>query len=102
VHRAQYDELYEKFVECVRKLRLGSVMTPSPEGYVPVVDCGSMISRDRFHSLAQLVKDAVDNGAQKEGGNEWKHVYHQEGAYFQPTVVGLDDPSREISRTERT
>ena len=102
MHRAQYDELYEKFVECVRKLRLGSVMSPTPEGYVTIVDCGSMISGDRFRGLEQLVKDAVDNGAQKEGGNEWKHVYHQEGAYFQPTVVGPADPSLEISRTERT
>ena len=102
VHRSQYDDLYELVTEGVMKMRLGSVMTPTSEGYVPPVDCGSMISGERFTGIEGLVTAAENEGAQVEGGKRWKHFYHEHGTYFGPTVVGLVDRTMEISRTERT
>jgi acyl-CoA reductase-like NAD-dependent aldehyde dehydrogenase len=86
--------------EAVRSMRLGSVMAPTAEGYVTPVDIGAMISSDRFHSLERLVVEAENDGATVEGGQQWKHVYLEQGTYFCATVVGLATRQMEIARTE--
>jgi acyl-CoA reductase-like NAD-dependent aldehyde dehydrogenase len=101
VHQDQYDDLYQIIADGVNKLRLGSVLTPTPEGYVTPVDCGAMISGNRFRSIEGLVREAENEGAQVQGGKRWKHVYHEDGTYFSATVVGPVDSGMEIAQTER-
>ncbi|KAF9515327.1 hypothetical protein BS47DRAFT_1361054 [Hydnum rufescens UP504] len=51
--------------ERIRKLRVGSVPATSPEGFISVVDGGSMIndSDTRFDGLEKVIQDAVAMGA---------------------------------------
>ncbi|KAF8626227.1 hypothetical protein AX15_004914 [Amanita polypyramis BW_CC] len=100
VHADLYDELHSLLTERVKKMRPGSVLAQSPEGYVATVECGSMISGDRFESLEKLIKDAEEAGANVEGGGVYKHHYLENGYYFTPTVVGPVDPDMEIAQQE--
>ncbi|TFK34820.1 Aldehyde/histidinol dehydrogenase [Crucibulum laeve] len=101
VHASQYDDLHEIFAERVPKLRAGSVMAPTQEGYVSTVDCGSMISGDRFQALSRIIQTAEEGGANITGeGGRYNHVYLENGYYFTPTVVGPVDPSMEIAQQE--
>ena len=102
MHTSQYDELYAIFTERVEKLRFGSILSTSEEGFVATVDCGAMISDQRFSTLERLISDAEDAGATVEvGGKQWRSAYLPGGAYFDGTVVGDATPDMEISQTER-
>lgn len=101
VHSAQYDELFEMIVERVKVLRLGSVLH-STDGFISPVDCGSMISADRFADLERVMNEAVQEGAHLEvGGTRWKHAYLEDGTYFSPTVLGNVHEGMEIAHKER-
>ncbi|KZP32530.1 ALDH-like protein [Athelia psychrophila] len=101
VHESQYDELYAIMTERVRRLRFGSVLTTSDEGFIPTIDCGSMISNQRFKTLQDLVQDAEEKGANVEfGGQEWRHPYHSGGSYFSATVVGDATEEMDIAQEE--
>ncbi|TFY81526.1 hypothetical protein EWM64_g2488 [Hericium alpestre] len=98
VHESQYEDIYTKLVERVRALRLGSAL--SADGVGSGVDCGSMISTDRFQSLEDIINDAVRQGARMEhGGSRIRHPYLENGAYFSPTVVG--DVTKEMNIANR-
>lgn len=102
VHHTQHDELYTLLTERVQKLRSGSVLARSAEGYVTTVDAGAMISSDRFSDLERIINAAEEAGAKVEvGGKAYKHPYHESGCYFLPTVVGDADPNSEIAQRER-
>ncbi|KAF8188356.1 meiotic sister-chromatid recombination aldehyde dehydrogenase [Pholiota molesta] len=100
VHSDQYDELFSIFSERVAKMRVGSVMSTAQAGYLHTVDGGSMISGDRFRGLESLIHDASEGNAYVVGGQEYKHVYHEHGYYFQPTVVGPVDSTMAIANHE--
>ncbi|KAG6836748.1 hypothetical protein H0H93_003824 [Arthromyces matolae] len=100
VHSSQYDELHAIFSERISKLRVGSVLAPSPEGYVATVDCGSMISRERFKALENTIRLATETGAHVLNGTTYNHVYLENGAYFSPTLVGPVDTSMNIANEE--
>ena len=102
MHRDQYDDLFAILGEGVSRLRLGSVLTPSQEGYVHPIDCGAMIDGERFQSLERLVREAADEGAEVLGGGQrWSHICHGHGTYFSATVVGPVNSEMEIAQTER-
>lgn len=92
------------FQDRTSKLRAGSVLTASEEGFVPTIDCGAMISRDRFEGLEAIISSAQRAGAlvSAEMGKGWKHSYHEHGCYFHPTVVGNVTPEMDIAQHERT
>lgn len=100
VHHTLYDELFEIFEEKVSRMRVGSVLSSTPEGYISTVDGGAMINGDRFRGLEQSIHEAEEAGAHIIGGKEHKHVYHENGYYFQPTVVGNVDITMEIANQE--
>ncbi|TRM62678.1 Aldehyde/histidinol dehydrogenase [Schizophyllum amplum] len=100
VHSSQYDELEAIFKETASKMRLGSVLAPTQEGYVATIDGGAMIDGDRFQALEALIQDAEEGGANVIGGRQYNHVYLENGYYFQPTVVGPVDNSMEIAQQE--
>ncbi|KAK7049325.1 Meiotic Sister-Chromatid recombination aldehyde dehydrogenase [Paramarasmius palmivorus] len=87
VHADQYDELYKMLRERIDKLRCGSVMSPSAEGYLTPVDVGSMINDDRFDGLEAWIREAEDDGAQVHGGGKYNHVYCEHGTYFKPALT---------------
>lgn len=100
VHSSQHDELLEELGKRAETLRLGSVLY-SADGYISPVDCGSMISSDRFSTLRTLILDAVHEGASLvHGGGQYKHAYLDNGSYFMPTVIGDVLPSMAIAQTE--
>ncbi|KAL0947454.1 hypothetical protein HGRIS_013561 [Hohenbuehelia grisea] len=100
VHGSQYDELAELLSDRVSRLRLGSVLAPTAEGYVHTVDCGSMIDGDRFYALESLVKEAEEAGANVEGGKQWNHAYLSHGSYFSASILGPVDTSMAIANQE--
>ncbi|KAG0705301.1 Aldehyde/histidinol dehydrogenase [Suillus ampliporus] len=101
VHSEQYDELYDILADRVAKLRFGSVLAPTREGYINTVDCGSMISNDRFHALEELVFQAQEDGARVEvGGKELLHTSCEGRSFFQATVVGDAKPNSRIAQVE--
>nr|BAV14024.1 aldehyde dehydrogenase [Pholiota microspora] len=100
VHADQYDDLFSIFRDRVSKMRVGSVVSTAQAGYLHTVDGGSMISGDRFRGLEKLIQDASEGNAYVIGGEEYKHVYHEHGYYFQPTVVGPVDSTMDIANQE--
>jgi acyl-CoA reductase-like NAD-dependent aldehyde dehydrogenase len=102
VHVDQFDDLFAIFEEYVSKMRVGSVMSVGQAGYVSTVEGGSMICGDRFRAIERLIEEAADAGARVLGGHEYKHPIHNEGYYFQPTIVGhINDASHtEIAQNE--
>ncbi|KAI3607594.1 meiotic sister-chromatid recombination aldehyde dehydrogenase [Moniliophthora roreri] len=100
VHANQYDKLYEMLQERIDKLRCGSVMSPSAEGYLSPVDVGSMISGDRFDGLDAFLREAEEDGAQIHGGGQYKHVYCEYGTYYKPTLVGITNGAPAITKHE--
>ena len=100
VHSLQHDTLLALLAERVRKLRLGSVLH-SADGFISPVDCGAMISSDRFDDLERVIAEAVESGAQLEvGGSRWTHSYLEGGAYFSPTVIGNVHQGMDIAQRE--
>ncbi|KAF6764837.1 meiotic sister-chromatid recombination aldehyde dehydrogenase [Ephemerocybe angulata] len=100
VHSSLYDELFEYFESRVTRMRVGSVMAMSPEGYISTVDGGAMINGDRFAGLEKVLHDAEEAGAHIVGGKTYNHVYLENGYYFAPTIVGNVDPEMEIAKQE--
>ncbi|KZV89342.1 ALDH-like protein [Exidia glandulosa HHB12029] len=110
VHTSQHDQLVNLLAERAQRLRLGSVLAPvlgeddEDDGtvrYRPIIDCGSMISADRFSELEQIIRDAVEDGADLvTGGERWRHAYLEQGSYFQPTVLANVQQGMEIAQQE--
>jgi len=100
VHASLYDDLFDYFEEKVSRMRVGSVLALSPEGYISTVDGGAMINGDRFRGLEKVIHEAEEGGAQIVGGKEYKHVYLENGYYFTPTLIGNVDSSMEIANHE--
>jgi acyl-CoA reductase-like NAD-dependent aldehyde dehydrogenase len=102
VHTSQHDELVSLFTDRAQRLRFGpSLADAGGDGVVATVDCGAMISKDRFAELERLLHDAAQEGAEVAyGGHGWRHPYVEEGMYFTPTVVGGVTSTMELSRTE--
>jgi acyl-CoA reductase-like NAD-dependent aldehyde dehydrogenase len=66
------------------------------------VDVGSMISRERFQTLQDLVDDAASQGARVDlGGRARVHPYLTHGAFFEPTVIGEVRRDMDIAKHER-
>ncbi|KAJ6500530.1 meiotic sister-chromatid recombination aldehyde dehydrogenase [Mycena sanguinolenta] len=100
VHESQHDELYDLLKKRVEMLRMGSVLSLTDAGFVSTVDCGAMISRERFESLSAVIQEAADAGAEVHGGGQYNNVYQDKGYYFQPTIVGAVTPDMRVAREE--
>lgn len=65
------------------------------------VDVGAMISDNRFDAIEALIQQAEEDGAKVVNGKRYHHVYHDQGTYFLPTLVGLTKNSGAIAQHER-
>ncbi|KAL5534092.1 hypothetical protein ACEPAG_553 [Sanghuangporus baumii] len=100
VHSSQYVELLQEILDRATKLRLGSALHAT-DGYIAPVDCGSMISKDRFTELERIINEAAKEGASLHvGGTEFRHAYLESGSYFSPTVIGDVHQGMEIANKE--
>lgn len=100
VHRDQYDEVYGLISDRTRSLRVGGALSADDVG--TGVDVGSMISRERFQILQDIVEAAERQGAHVEfGGKPRVHPYLQNGAFFEPTVIGEVQREMDIAKQER-
>ncbi|KAI0296140.1 Aldehyde/histidinol dehydrogenase [Russula brevipes] len=99
VHRDQYDEVYHLILDRARSLRMGGAL--SADGVGTGVDIGSMISRERFQMLQDLIEAAVTQGAHVGmGGRPHNHPYLAHGAFFEPTVIGEVQRDMDIAQHE--
>ena len=99
VHRDQYDEVYGFISDRTRSLRVGGALSADDVG--TGVDVGSMISRERFQILQDIVEAAERQGAHVEfGGKPRVHPYLQHGAFFEPTVIGDVQREMDIAKQE--
>ena len=74
----------------------------SADGVGTGVDMGSMNSRERFQALQDRIGAATAQGAQVElGGRPATHVYLNNGAFFEPTVIGEVTRDMDIAQNER-
>ncbi|KAI0081058.1 meiotic sister-chromatid recombination aldehyde dehydrogenase [Panus rudis PR-1116 ss-1] len=101
VHESQYEEVYRMFVSRVKELRVGSALFRPADGIIPAVDCGAMISTERFRDIETILEGAVNHGAVIEhGGQRINHPLYTHGAFFTPTVVGNVSPELPIAQQE--
>jgi len=99
VHRDQYDEVFGLILDRVRGLRIGGALSADDVG--TGVDVGSMISRERFQNLQDIVEAAERQGAQVAiGGGPRAHPYLTNGAFFEPTVIGEVQRDMDILKQE--
>lgn len=100
VHRDQYDEVYALISDRTRGLRTGGALSADDVG--TGVDVGSLISRERFQNLQDMVDAAGGQGAHVEvGGRPRAHPYLVNGAFFEPTVIGNVRQDMDIAQQER-
>ena len=102
MHNSQHDELVRLFADRAQRLRFGPCLADAGgDGVVAPVDCGAMISTDRFEEIERLLHDAAQEGAEVVlGGHGWRHPYVEQGMYFAPTVVAGVAPTMELAQTE--
>jgi acyl-CoA reductase-like NAD-dependent aldehyde dehydrogenase len=100
VHRSQYDEVHELISQRTADLRIGAAL--SADGVGTGVDMGSLISRARIQSLQDRIAAAAAQGATVDlGGGPATHPYLNNGAFFQPTVIGEVTRAMDIAQQER-
>jgi len=100
VHRDQYDEVYRLILDRAGGLRIGGALSADDVG--TGVDVGSMISRERFQTLQDIINEAASHGARVElGGGPRVHPYLVNGAFFEPTVIGEVNRNMDIAQVER-
>ncbi|KAF8481896.1 Aldedh-domain-containing protein [Russula ochroleuca] len=99
VHRDQYDQVFGLISDRARSLRVGGALSADDVG--AGVDVGSMISRERFQILQDIVEAAERQGAHVEfGGRPRVHPYLLNGAFFEPTVIGEVQREMDIAKQE--
>ncbi len=103
VHRSIYDQFISLLTPRVKSLRCGSSLSSSPGTRErPIVDCGAMISDQRFDELEAVIGKAVHQGAKLVcGGKRMRHETWKEGHYFEPTMLVDVTHDMDVARQER-
>ena len=90
VHAAIYDEFERRFVEGMRRLRIGDPLDPATE-------LGPLATREQRDILAEQVRQSVEMGARVLTG---AHALDRPGAYYAPTVLTDIPPESAAYREE--
>lgn len=91
VHRKRLDEFSTRLVEAMRQVQFGDPLDES-------MDYGPLISEKRRKEVAQLVQDAVRDGAELLTGGGYGP--YSRGFYFEPTVLGHCSQNMRVVREE--
>ncbi len=91
VHENIYDDFLNRFVEKTKALKLG-------HGDDDKTDIGPMINRDGVEKAYELLKDAIDNGAELHCGGEMRDDLGPR--FLEPAVITDVKPSMRIFKEE--
>jgi alpha-ketoglutaric semialdehyde dehydrogenase len=94
VHKKIYGEFVSRFVERVKKLRVG-------DGLDPNVDMGPCINEQQLKTVMDYVQVGKNEGAKLlTGGNRLDSGKHAKGWFHEPTVFGDCRPGMRIVQEE--
>jgi aldehyde dehydrogenase (NAD+) len=94
VHQKVYREFSEKFVERVRKLRVG-------DGLLATTDMGPLVNEQQLQTTMKYVKIGADEGARMAcGGHRLDKGALAKGWFHEPTVFVDCDPQMRICQEE--
>jgi len=91
IHESIYDEYVSKFVEEVKKLRIGNGLEK--------VDLGPMVNKAERSRFEEILAKAIDEGAKVETGGKRPSGFDQ-GCFFEPTVLSGITPDMSILQGE--
>ncbi len=88
VHKGVYDRFAPRFIEYVRRIRMGDPRADRN------IDFGPLINKSQVESMKEFLEDAVSRGAKVETGGG------VDGNYFEPTVLSGVDENAKVLREE--
>lgn len=93
VHAAVYEQFVEQFVARVSAITVGDAFSGA--------GLGPKVSRPEVEKVAEMVDDAVANGAQLlTGGKRLTEGQYAKGHWYAPTVLAVDDNNARIMQEE--
>lgn len=94
VQRPIYDAFVEKFVAATQALKIGDPLSPD-------TDIGPKVSEEECAKVADMVNNALSNGARAViGGGKPDNPPTEHGFWFDPTVLVDMAPDADIMRNE--
>jgi acyl-CoA reductase-like NAD-dependent aldehyde dehydrogenase len=94
VQKTVYREFVDRFVEHVKRLRVG-------DGLDPRVQVGPLINEQQLDTVRKYVQVGQEEGARLLcGGNRLTGQAYDGGCFFEPTVFGDVDPKMRIAQEE--
>src|SRR5215471_15984492 len=94
VHKHVYGEFVKRFVERVKKLKVG-------DGLDPTVEMGPCINEQQLNTVMSYVEIGKKEGAKLlAGGNRLQSGAHAKGWFHDPTVFGDVDAKMRIAQEE--
>ncbi|WKX27806.1 aldehyde dehydrogenase [Tatumella ptyseos] len=91
VHHSHYDTLVEKLIEAFKALKVGD---PAKD---EEVDMGPLISATACNRVAEMVDEAIEQGAKLEIGG---HKLSGKGYFYAPTILSQVTQDMKIMREE--
>jgi alpha-ketoglutaric semialdehyde dehydrogenase len=94
VHKSVYAEFVSRFVDRVKKLKVG-------DGLDPTVEMGPCINEQQLHTVMGYVEVGKKEGAKLlTGGNRLQSGTHAKGWFHEPTVFGECSPQMRVAQEE--
>ena len=94
VHKSVYAEFVSRFVERVKKLKVG-------DGLDPAIEMGPCINEQQLNTVMRYVEIGKKEGAKLlAGGNRLQSGVHAKGWFHEPTVFGDCSPKMRIAQEE--
>jgi aldehyde dehydrogenase (NAD+) len=94
VHKSVYAEFVSRFVERVKKLKVG-------DGLDPAIEMGPCINEQQLNTVMRYVEIGKKEGAKLlTGGNRLQSGVHAKGWFHEPTVFGDCSPKMRIAQEE--
>lgn len=94
LHERIYDEFMSRFIDRVKKIRIGNPMDEETE-------IGALVSQDQFNTVERYLKKGLEEGATVFCGGSRPHgPGFSKGYFFLPTVLGDVKPSATVACEE--
>ncbi len=94
LHEKIYDKFLPRFLDRVKKIRIGNPMDEETE-------IGALVSRDQFNTVERYFKKGVEEGATVlAGGGRPEGPEFSKGYFFLPTVLGDVKPDATVACEE--